>query len=580
MYTSYATNMVGVAPASPSSSVDTSHKLPNQSSAPHSQTGNSKESFARMIARQNKSEAHEHNDPINAFEYLSSKERAKRSEDKCREAVERKLTPDWFVESGLCVPKGIRVGIIGGGFAGLYAAWYLEKCGVKTIIYEANDRTGGRVRSNHKFVPGKTIEDGAELIGENHALWNILAQEHKLKLEPLTDYETVNLKHRTRFADKDLTTEEETMMNRGLVKYFAIIGSIACEVDEVSPWLSPIANVADAISVADMLDILEEKLGKEEPGSDEIKKELSLARHWLNFTLTNDNCADVSEQSALGLLASVSAARMGSDEKGMMGYWLSSETHRCAGGNDQLATRLDQDLSDLRLSTVVEKVNIVPSNQGAVQIISRKKHDAQRKPLEKRNNDVDYVDYVLLATASSVWDAIDVTPPHIHASRALQQGSAVKYMSRYNSRSWEDTGLAPTATSDELGAVWEATDNQGSEGPFTLTAFSGGSNVRKASDYAGELAKLHPPQGIPTDQQLVDWSKEEYIKTGYSVKAVGQVTSICPNQIVPHAGRMHIIGEETEVLNGFMEGALRSAGRGSRNIMENILKAVGAIHPS
>ncbi len=46
-----------------------------------------------------------------------------------------------------CAPDtGKTVGIIGSGPAGLTAAWFLGKSGIKTVIYEAKERTGGMLR--------------------------------------------------------------------------------------------------------------------------------------------------------------------------------------------------------------------------------------------------------------------------------------------------------------------------------------------------------------------------------------------------------------------------------------------------
>ena len=81
----------------------------------------------------------------------------------------------------------IRVAVIGGGFSGIYAAWYLHQCGAAVTVYEARDLTGGRVRSDPNFIPRRNVEVGAELIGFNHPLWFELASRLGLTLTPLTE---------------------------------------------------------------------------------------------------------------------------------------------------------------------------------------------------------------------------------------------------------------------------------------------------------------------------------------------------------------------------------------------------------
>jgi monoamine oxidase len=66
------------------------------------------------------------------------------------------------------------VGIIGGGIAGLYAAYMLQQQGISVKVYEASDRLGGRVKSQTGLID-HSVEWGAHrIIGENHALFQLL----------------------------------------------------------------------------------------------------------------------------------------------------------------------------------------------------------------------------------------------------------------------------------------------------------------------------------------------------------------------------------------------------------------------
>ena len=53
-----------------------------------------------------------------------------------------------------------RVVIIGGGAAGLSAAWTLKKHGINVILLEANDRVGGRLGGDR--VDGFSLDEGAD----------------------------------------------------------------------------------------------------------------------------------------------------------------------------------------------------------------------------------------------------------------------------------------------------------------------------------------------------------------------------------------------------------------------------------
>src|SRR5262245_5533435 len=58
-----------------------------------------------------------------------------------------------FAQSG-----GPRIAIVGGGMAGLVAADRLRAKGYAAVIYEANNRVGGRVRSFRGTFPGQVAE--------------------------------------------------------------------------------------------------------------------------------------------------------------------------------------------------------------------------------------------------------------------------------------------------------------------------------------------------------------------------------------------------------------------------------------
>src|SRR5439155_8338671 len=78
------------------------------------------------------------------------------------------------IDCANALPNG--VGIVGGGFAGIAAAWTLGQAGVPSTVFEARSTYGGRVESDRSFIPDRIIEAGAELIGLNHPMWLALAR--------------------------------------------------------------------------------------------------------------------------------------------------------------------------------------------------------------------------------------------------------------------------------------------------------------------------------------------------------------------------------------------------------------------
>jgi monoamine oxidase len=438
-----------------------------------------------------------------------------------------------------------RVAVVGAGFAGLTAAWYLESAGAQVVVFEASERIGGRVETDRDLVPGKVVEAGAELIGENHPMWIELAAIFGLHLEPITT-EFPNLHVQMRFGDRDLTDDEQKQLHADLVPVLDAIGQDAKDVDEVEPWTHPNAAALDGMSVSQRLDQL-------------LPATSSLKRRALEFVLGNDNCAPVTRQSYLGLLALVSAGRTGDDEVGLRGYWESTETHRCAGGNDQLAASLAAGLADLRLDTPVLRITIADDSVGI----------AWGDPEGVGGSE--QFDYVVLAAPPPSWPDVETVYTWDPSEWTMSHGPAVKHLNAFETEFWLDSGLAPNALWDQLGSVWEGTDTQPRSDPgFDLSVYSGGDFVLPEADYPLRLGEIFPGYA-PVTVRFVDWPNRDWIGTGYSVPAQGEVTAIARYLASPFADLMLFAGEQSYVpFYGYMEGALQSGARAAREIVSAV----------
>jgi monoamine oxidase len=75
----------------------------------------------------------------------------------------------------------------------------------------------------------------------------------------------------------------------------------------------------------------------------------------------------------------------------------------------------------------------------------------------------------------------------------------------------------------------------------------------------------------PDPTLFCDWPNTPFVKTGYSVPAVGEASRVFAAQRVPHAGRLHFAGEHTSSgFFGYMEGALQSGARAARDVVNAV----------
>lgn len=433
-------------------------------------------------------------------------------------------------------PGDVRVSVVGGGFAGLMAAWSLQSGGFNVTLFEARGQLGGRVRTDRSMIKGQIVEAGAELIGENHPTWIMLAKKFNLHRERIStddDYAKQKLRTRVILGGHELTKQEKDDVERKLdTKILAIMGNEAKTVPPLEPWTAKSAPRWDDISVWDRLN---------EP--DMFDRQSDLARQYLEFTVENDNCVPVNEHSYLALLAAISAGRVGDN---MLGYWTHTETHRCAGGNDQLATHLAKGIKNIRLNSAVESITLATATRVTYRRPDGQHHEA--------------FDYVILAAPPRVWPRVESTPPFDSSKYTVSHGPAVKFISSFATPFWTKHGLAPVTKSDRIGSVWEATDKQRPARGYGLAVYSGGRCVLTAADYSSRLDNLYPDYlKNRLAYQLVDWPNEPFIMSGYAAPRRGEVMSVVKNLNGSFQNRIFFAGEQVSPgFFGYMEGALQS----------------------
>jgi monoamine oxidase len=117
--------------------------------------------------------------------------------------------------------------------------------------------------------------------------------------------------------------------------------------------------------------------------------------------------------------------------------------------------------------------------------------------------------------------------------------------------------------SDDLGMMWEGTDNQMDTAAFDVSVFAGGRPAQRAIDAGGGTSYFAPrltamlPHYKATHAEFENWPKR--MGMGYSCPATGEVTTTQKAYTGLIAGRIAVAGEHTSpAWFGFMEGALES----------------------
>ncbi len=77
------------------------------------------------------------------------------------------------------------IAIVGGGVAGLTAAYRLQAAGMKPVVFEASNRWGGRMFTHYDFYKGMFCELGGEFVDTNHEDLQKLGSELGVEMQKL-----------------------------------------------------------------------------------------------------------------------------------------------------------------------------------------------------------------------------------------------------------------------------------------------------------------------------------------------------------------------------------------------------------
>lgn len=432
--------------------------------------------------------------------------------------------------------------VVGGGLAGLVAAWELDRLGWEVTVVEARDRVGGRVWTLRKpFDADQYAEAGGEFIDLTHRTMIGLARTLDLELADLREAEKeADGENGVAFFDGVRTPAEEldAEVEGELARWDEAIEERANGIDVADPAAS--TPELDRLSVADLLDEVDlDPLARTVIEREQIVDE---------YTVEPDAL------SALLLATTYAAAEDQAEDD--------AERFRVEGGNDQIPEGLAEEL-DGRISLGAPATRIEWRGDRVRVTAGGEVHEA---------------DHAVIAAPPPALREVEFVPslpaPLPEAIDELAYGAGAKTMLQYATRFWSEEELTGDSLTDlPIGSTWDATVID-DEDPGILMCYSVADRGVELGDLAlpervslaqKNVLEIYPEAGRPSATAGAVWQNERYTRGTYSAWAPGQVSAYWTALRRP-VGRLYWAGEHTDSLTGYMEGAARSGRRAARAI--------------
>ena len=462
-----------------------------------------------------------------------------------------------FLQSALVVPAlmaarvqraGRRVAVLGGGLAGLSAAYELHRAGCDVTILEARTRPGGRVYTlREPFSDALYADAGAARIQDSHAFTLRYVKEFGLTLDPFFPSDGARV---TRVGDRRIVTPPATRIDLEQIPLAFSdeerkLGYGGC----LNKYLfSHLTEVGDPTADG----WLSQDLGRFELTlSDFCRRQGASAGMLVMIALGHD----LGEMSALQFLrdAALSVATR---------VW-----YKIRGGNDLLPRAFASRLAD-RIHYGAEVLRVEQRND-SVHVIYRTAGGQLSTT----------ADVAVCTIPPAIFRRVEMAPSLSSRKKGAIDELGSLPMARVflqsRRRFWLDRNESGWGSSDDPIDVWDYTrDQPGQRG--ILGAYTSGRMARSITtlDPAARgpfvlemMERLHP--GIR--ENIEGSAAHSWIEDRWSLGAgaefkPGQLSSMYGALRAPE-GRLHFAGEHTSPWSGWMNGALESGNRVAKEIL-------------
>jgi monoamine oxidase len=475
-----------------------------------------------------------------------------------------------------------RVAIVGGGISGLSAALTLADAGVRSTVYEASSRLGGRMHSDSPLVAGGDDYFGgqvAEYCGE------FIDSDHNTVLSLVKRF---GLTASDVLAAQPNSSTETYYFNGGYYSYadaskdfqpvHATLQSQVHAAGYPTLWNSfnQAGSALDQLSLYDWIDQFV-------PGGHQ-----SNFGRLLDSAYNEEYGADTTDQSSLNLVFLLGfKAKPGNFQI----FGASDERFHIAGGNQQLPETMASYLTGTGLTTIAtsSRMNTIALNgNGTVSLW----FDGSKSPV--------VYDQVILTTSFSVLRTLDYSKAGFDALKKtaitqLGSGRNGKLQLQFDTRYWNQPGPWGLSNGDVytdygLQNVWDVTRAQPAAKGI-LVNYSGGS-------IAGGFKPSTPYSNASTNKQVTTYAKaflqqletvfpgitphwngraslstpflDPNLLCSYAYWRVGQYTKFSGYEGAAQgpAGQIHFAGEHCSTdFQGFMEGGAVEGVRAAKEVL-------------
>ncbi len=470
---------------------------------------------------------------------------------------------DWSAYAKQERPKG-PVAIIGGGVAGLTAAYRLQAAGATPIVFEASNRWGGRMFTHYDFYKGMFCELGGEFVDTGHEDLQKLGSELGVGMEKLAvegDGEDLY------FFKGAFHTPKEMVDPENQTGAFAPIAKrIAADADKLTDKDDNWTSYARKLDRKSLKDYLEQFRGK----TDDWAIDLLDVGYNIEFGL------ETKDQSSLNMVDFIGTDL--SQPYQMFGE--SDEVFRIKGGSSALIVALvaalekkiemKQGYALTSLDTKGGKIVVGFDSPGGA---NSESYDAVILALP----------FTKLRQVKGL-ERLRLGGEKLKCIRELGYGQSAKILQGTTSRVWRspDSGLpAPSNGTfySDLGFqnLWDSSRAQpGDAGIITnfLGIKAGAEDAKSALDaFRADLPKMSPKMAESVDPAAVIswfWSVYPYTLGSYASAKVGQYTTMLEVASEPALhGRLQFAGEHTSSdFLGFMNGGVQSGNRAAEALIE------------